>query len=52
MQDLLGNPVTVRQAATLAAIDDFIEGYLAYERRAERIVAASGASRNIHRSPA
>lgn len=43
MQDLLGNPVTVQQASTLAAIDDFIEGYLAYETRAEGIAAAADA---------
>jgi Tfp pilus assembly protein PilF len=42
-RDYLGNPVTAHRAsATLAAIDDFIEGLLAYETRAERIVAAAG----------
>jgi len=38
--DYLGNPVSGAQGA-LAAIDDFIEGYLAYETRAERIIGAA-----------
>jgi hypothetical protein len=42
-RDYLGNPVGVQQGATLRAIDDFIEGYLAYETRAERILAAADA---------
>jgi len=42
-QEYLGNPVTVQREATLRAIDDFIEGYLAYETRAERILAAAEA---------
>ena len=41
--DYLGNPVTAMRAATLRAVDDFIEGYLAYETRAEGIVAAADA---------
>lgn len=41
--DYLGNPVSVPRAATLRAVDDFIEGYLAYETRAEGIVAAADA---------
>jgi hypothetical protein len=41
-RDYLGNPVTEhRDNGTLRAIDDFIEGFLAYEARAERIVAAA-----------
>ena len=42
-QDYLGNPITARGDATLRGIDDFIEGYLAYETRAERILAAADA---------
>jgi hypothetical protein len=42
-QDSLGNPVTVARGATLRAVDEFIEGYLAYETRAEGIVAAADA---------
>jgi tetratricopeptide (TPR) repeat protein len=42
-QDYLGNPVTAQRDTTLHAIDDFIEGYLAYETRAERILAAADA---------
>src|ERR1700680_524055 len=42
-QDYLGNPVTAQLDATLRAVDDFIEGYLAYETRAERILTAAEA---------
>lgn len=42
-RDYLGNPVTAQRATTLGAIDDFIEGYLAYETRAEGILAAAEA---------
>jgi tetratricopeptide (TPR) repeat protein len=42
-RDYLGNPITGQSDATLRGIDDFIEGYLAYETRAERILAAAAA---------
>lgn len=42
-RDYLGNPVTGQSDATLRGIDDFIEGYLAYETCAERILAAAAA---------
>jgi hypothetical protein len=42
-RDYLGNAVTGQRDATLRAIDDFIEGYLAYETRAERILFAADA---------
>jgi hypothetical protein len=42
-RDYLGNPVGGECGRTLRAIDDFIEGYLAYETRAERILAAADA---------
>lgn len=42
-QDSLGNPVTVARGSTLRAVDEFIDGYLAYETRAEGIVAAADA---------
>src|SRR5580698_1220413 len=42
-RDYLGNPVSVQRDATLRAVDDFIEGYLAYETRAEHILAAADA---------
>jgi tetratricopeptide (TPR) repeat protein len=42
--DSLGNPVTALREATLRAVDDFIEGLLAYETRAEGIVAAADAA--------
>ena len=42
--DSLGNPVTVTDPATAAAIDDFVEGLLAYESRAAGIVRAAEAA--------
>jgi hypothetical protein len=39
--DSLGNPVTVADEATLAAIDDFVDGFLAYEERAANILGAA-----------
>jgi tetratricopeptide (TPR) repeat protein len=45
-QDHLGNAVTGQRDATLRSIDDFIEAYLAYESRAERILAAADADRD------
>lgn len=42
-RDYLSNPVGAQGDATLRGIDDFIEGYLAYETRAERILAAADA---------
>jgi hypothetical protein len=42
-RDYLGNSVGAQREGTLRAIDEFIEGYLAYEKRAERIVAAAKA---------
>jgi tetratricopeptide (TPR) repeat protein len=42
-RDYLSNPVAAQREATLRAVDDFIEGYLAYETRAERILAAADA---------
>jgi hypothetical protein len=41
--DILGNPVSAMRDSTLRAVDEFIEGYLAYETRAERILAAADA---------
>jgi tetratricopeptide (TPR) repeat protein len=40
-RDYLGNPITAQSESTRGALDDFIEGYLAYETRAERILAAA-----------
>src|ERR1700680_4930559 len=42
-RDYLSNPVGALHESTLRGIDDFIEGYLAYETRAERILAAAHA---------
>jgi hypothetical protein len=42
-RDYLNNPVAAQRDTTVRAIDDFIEGYLAYETRAERILAAADA---------
>ncbi len=41
-QDLLGNRVTAASDRTLAAIDDFVGGFLAYETRALEILAVAG----------
>jgi ABC-type transport system substrate-binding protein/ABC-type dipeptide/oligopeptide/nickel transport system permease component len=43
-QDGLGNRVTVSDSRTLAAIDDFVVGFLAYETRALGILAAADAA--------
>ncbi len=40
-RDYLGNPVSGDNDGTLRAIDDFIEGFLAYETRAEGVVEAA-----------
>jgi tetratricopeptide (TPR) repeat protein len=42
-RDYLGNAVTGQCDTTLRAIDDFIEGFLAYETRAEHILIAADA---------
>jgi len=42
-RDQLGNQVTGQRDDTLRAIDDFVGGYLAYEKRAEHIVQAAEA---------
>jgi predicted Zn-dependent protease len=42
-RDYLGNPVTGDNDGTLRAINDFIEGFLAYETRAEGILVAASA---------
>ena len=42
--DALGNPVTVEDEQALAGVDDFVSGFLAYERRAEHIIAAADAA--------
>ena len=40
-KDWLGNPVTTTSETTLAGIDDFIEGFLAYEVKAANILKAA-----------
>jgi hypothetical protein len=42
-RDYLSNPVTAQREATLRGIDDFVQGYLAYETRAERILGVADA---------
>ena len=42
-RDYLGNPVSGDDAATLAAIDDFVGGFLGYEERMVSILAAADA---------
>jgi tetratricopeptide (TPR) repeat protein len=41
--DYLGNPVSVSTDAALAAVDDFVGGFLAYETRAAGVLAAADA---------
>jgi hypothetical protein len=43
MRDYLGNEVTGERDSTQRGIDEFIEGYLAYETRAERILSIAAA---------
>ena len=42
-RDYLGNPITGGRDSTLRGIDEFIEGYLAYETRAESILITAAA---------
>ena len=42
-QDALGNEVSRGDSATLAGIDDFVEGFLGYETRATNVLAAADA---------
>ncbi len=44
VQDALGNEVSVADAAALAGIDDFVLGFLGYEKKAANIVAAADAA--------
>ena len=41
MQDCLGNPVTLQQPDSLAAVNDFVEGFIASEARAVNILSAA-----------
>ncbi len=41
--DALGNAVSRAEGATLGAIDDFVTGFLAYEKQAANIIAAADA---------
>jgi tetratricopeptide (TPR) repeat protein len=41
--DFLGNPVSVTTDASLAAVNDFVDGFLAYETRAASVLAAADA---------
>jgi predicted Zn-dependent protease len=42
-RDYLGNPLGAQSTTTARGIDDFIEGFLAYETRAERVLVAAQA---------
>ncbi|MHB1103756.1 MAG: tetratricopeptide repeat protein [Devosia sp.] len=42
-QDALGNEVSTASARTLGAIDNFVEGFLGYERKATNVLAAADA---------
>jgi hypothetical protein len=41
MQDSLGNPVSLTDAASLRAVNDFVEGFIACEARAVDVLAAA-----------
>ncbi|WP_374618880.1 tetratricopeptide repeat protein [Devosia sp.] len=43
-QDALGNDVSIADAATLAGIDDFVLGFLGYEKKAANILASADAA--------
>lgn len=43
-QDALGNEVTTSDPATLAGIDDFISGFLGYEKKAGNVLGAADAN--------
>jgi tetratricopeptide (TPR) repeat protein len=43
-QDALGNEVSTLDASTLAAIDDFVGGFLGYETRATNVLGAADAN--------
>jgi hypothetical protein len=45
-QDILGNPVSAMRGATRRALDEFIEGHLACETRAEGLAAADSRRRH------
>jgi tetratricopeptide (TPR) repeat protein len=42
-QDAFGNEVTTTSATTLAGVDDFVTGFLAYEKKAVNVLAAADA---------
>jgi len=42
-QDALGNPISVASDAALSGIDDFVSGFLAYEKKAANVLAAADA---------
>jgi hypothetical protein len=42
MQDSLGNPVSLRDATSLRAINDFVEGFISCEARAVDVLSAAG----------
>jgi hypothetical protein len=39
--DILGNPVTLADAGSVAAVDDFVEGFIASEARAVNVLTAA-----------
>ena len=41
--DILGNPLSAATDGTRRAVDDFVEGLLAYEARADSVIAAAAA---------
>jgi hypothetical protein len=43
MEDLLGNPVSSASEAALRGIDEFVDGFLGYEKKAANVLAAADA---------
>jgi hypothetical protein len=45
-EDLLGNPTSPMSAAAQAGVDDFVAGFLGYERRAANVLAVADADQD------
>ena len=46
LTDCLGNPVTLQDASSLGAVNDFVEGFIACEARAVNVLKISNADRS------
>ena len=50
-QDALGNEVSRASDATLKGIDDFVSGFLGYEKKATNIIAAADGEHELRVPP-